>query len=111
MRETERGFRGLFQNGKDIIFTNDLAGNFTSLNQTGERLTGYTQAEALTMNLTKVVAPDQLAIVRANLARKIESDDTSSVYETEIITKTGQHMPLELSSRLINQAGKPAGRQ
>src|SRR5882672_703782 len=111
MRESEERYRELFENANDIIYTIDLAGNFTSLNQTGERLTGYTQAEALSLNLTHVVAPDQLAIVRANLARKIEGDDTSSVYETEIITKAGGHLPLELSSRLIYQAGRPVGVQ
>jgi PAS domain S-box-containing protein len=111
MRESEERYRELFQNANDIIYTIDLAGNFTSLNQTGERLTGYTQAEALSMNLTKVVAPDQLAIVRENLARKLESNDSSSVYETEIITKAGLHLPLELSSRIVYQDGKPVGVQ
>lgn len=111
MRESEERYRDLFQYANDIIYTIDLAGNFTSLNQTGERLTGYTQAEALKLNLTQVVAPDQLAIVRENLTRKIESNDNSSVYETEIITKAGLHLPLELSSRLIYQAGQPVGVQ
>jgi len=111
MRESEERYRDLFQYANDIIYTIDLAGNFTSLNQTGERLTGYTQAEALKLNLTQVVAPDQLAIVRENLTRKIESNDNSSVYETEIITKAGLHLPLELSSRLIYQAGRPVGVQ
>jgi PAS domain S-box-containing protein len=111
MRESEERYRELFQNANDIIYTIDLAGNFTSLNQTGERLTGYTQAEALRMNIAEVVVPEQLDFVRQNLARKIESNDTSSVYETEIITKSGQRFPLELSSRLIYQNGKPVGVQ
>jgi PAS domain S-box-containing protein len=111
MRESEERYRGLFQYANDIIYTIDLAGNFTSLNQTGERLTGYTQAEALGMNITQVVAPDQLAVVRENLARKVESNHTSSVYETAIITKAGLRLPLELSSRLIYQDGKPVGVQ
>ena len=111
VRDSEERYRELFENANDIIYTIDLAGNFTSLNQTGERLTGYTRAEALSMNLTKVVAPNQLGIVRENLARKIESNDASSVYETEIITKSGQRLPLELSSRLIYREGKPVGVQ
>jgi PAS domain S-box-containing protein len=111
MRESEERYRELFENANDIIYTIDLAGNFTSLNQTGERLTGYPQVEALAMNITQVVAPSQLSIVRENLARKIESNDTSSVYETEIITKSGRHLPLELSSRLIYQDGRPVGVQ
>src|SRR5205807_2819437 len=109
--ESEERYRELFENANDIIYTIDLAGNFTSLNQTGERLTGYMRAEALRMNITEVVAPDQLGIVRENLARKIESNDTSSVYETEIITKSGERLPLELSSRLIYWDGKPVGVQ
>ncbi|PYS80920.1 MAG: hypothetical protein DMF70_10040 [Acidobacteria bacterium] len=111
VRESEERYRDLFENANDIIYTIDLAGNFTSLNQTGERLTGYTQAEALCMNLTRVVAPDHLSVVRENLARKIESKNNSSVYETEIITKSGQPLPLELSSRLIYREGKPVGVQ
>ncbi|MDX6575193.1 MAG: hypothetical protein QOE96_1146, partial [Blastocatellia bacterium] len=111
MRESEERYRDLFQNANDIIYTIDLAGNFTSLNRTGERLTGYTQAEALRMNIAQVVVPEQLNFVRENLARKIESNDTSSVYETEIISKGGRQLPLELSSRLIYQEGKPVGVQ
>lgn len=111
MRESEERYRELFENANDIIYTIDLAGNFTSLNQTGERLTGYSRAEALRLNLSDVVAPDHLGVVRENLARKIKSNDTSSVYETEIITKSGHRLPLELSSRLIYSDGQPIGVQ
>src|SRR5258706_5293992 len=111
MRDSEERYRELFQNANDIIYTIDLAGNFTSLNQTGERLTGYTQAEALLMNIAEVVVPEHLDFVRQNLARKIESNDTSSVYETEIAANSGQPIPLQLSSRLIYQNGKPVGVQ
>lgn len=110
MRESEERYRELFQNANDIIYTIDLAGNFTSLNQTGERVTGYTGAEALTMNLTQVVVPEQIGMAREMLARKLDSD-ISTVYELEIITKAGKRIPLELSSRLIYQGGKPFGVQ
>jgi PAS domain S-box-containing protein len=109
--ESEERYRELFENANDIIYTIDLTGNFTSLNQTGERLTGYTLDEALTMNIAQVVAPDHLETVRQNLARKLETDAVSSVYETEIITKSGERLPLELSSRVIFRDGKPVGVQ
>lgn len=111
MRESEERYRELFENANDIIYTIDLAGNFTSLNQTGERLTGYKRAEALGMNITEIVAPDQIEIVHQNLARKLKTNDVSSVYETEIITKGGLRLPLELSSRVIYEDGKPIGVQ
>jgi len=87
--ESEERYRELFENANDIIYTIDLAGNFTSLNQTGQRLTGYALSEALTMNIAQVVAPEHIEKVRQNLARKIESNEASTVYETDIITKSG----------------------
>ena len=110
VRESEERYRELFENANDIIYTIDLAGNFTSLNQTGERVTGYTRAEALSMNLTQVVVPEQVDLARAMLARKLDSD-ISTVYELEIITKSRRRIPLELSSRIIRQEGKPVGVQ
>jgi len=109
--ESEERYRELFENANDIIYTIDLAGKFTSLNQTGERLTGYPRSEALAMNITQVVAPEYMDTVRQNLARKLQTGDTSTVYEAEIITKAGKRFPLELSSRLIFRDGKPIGVQ
>ncbi len=109
--ESEERYRELFENANDIIYTIDLAGNFTSLNRTGERLTGYSQAEALQMNISEVVAPDHLNIVRSNLARKIQNSDGSTVYEADIITKSGHRLQLELSSRLVFRDGEPVGVQ
>ncbi len=109
--ESEERYRELFENANDIIYTIDLAGNFTSLNQTGQRLTGYSEEEALTMNISAVVAPEQFEKVRQNLALKLENRSTSSVYETEIVTKSGKRLPLELSSRVIYRGGVPIGVQ
>jgi PAS domain S-box-containing protein len=109
--ESEERYRELFENANDIIYTIDLAGNFTSLNRTGERLTGYSQAEARQMNISQVVAPDHLETVRANLSRKIEASEGSTVYEADIITKSGERLQLELSSRLVFRDGQPIGVQ
>ncbi|MBK9152686.1 MAG: PAS domain S-box protein [Chloracidobacterium sp.] len=46
MRESENKYRDLFENANDLIYTHDLRGNFTSLNRTGEKITGYSRKEA-----------------------------------------------------------------
>src|SRR2546421_773209 len=56
---SEERYRELFENANDIIYTHDLQGNFTSLNKTGERITGYTREEALKMSISEVVVPEQ----------------------------------------------------
>lgn len=110
VRESEVKYRDLFENANDLIYTHDLSGNFTSLNRAGERITGFSRDEALTMNITQVVAPHSLTAARRMTAKKI-AEDISTTYEIDILSKDGRIVPLELSTRLIYEKGKPAGVQ
>src|SRR5215212_1553518 len=88
IRESEERYRELFENANDIIYTHDLRGNFTSLNRSGERITGYSREEALRMNIARIVVPEQLEKAQQMLARK-QSDEVATVYELEIFSKDG----------------------
>jgi PAS domain S-box-containing protein len=110
LRESEQRYREIFDNANDLIYTHDLQGNLTSLNRTGEQLTGYSKAEALQMNIAHVVVPEQLEFARQMSAQKLQHDD-ATVYELDIRAKNGRRMTLELSTRLIYRDGKPAGVQ
>src|SRR5215813_4493337 len=110
IRESEERYRELFENANDIIYTHDLNGNFTSLNRSGERITGYSQAEALRMNIADVLAPEYLNLALGMMAQKATKKG-STVYELEIVAKNGQRVRLEVSTRLIFRDGKPAGIQ
>jgi PAS domain S-box-containing protein len=111
LRESEQRYREIFDNANDIIYTHDLKGNFTSLNETGEQLTGYSKAEVIGMNFAQVVAPEQMEIARQMLTRKLEHHEVATVYELDIQSKQGRRLTLELSSRLIYRDGKPVGVQ
>jgi PAS domain S-box-containing protein len=108
IRENEERYRELFENANDIIYTHDLQGNFTSLNRSGERITGYTREEVATMNVSDVIAPEYLGLAREMIARKA-SEGVSTVYEIDIISKQGRRIRLEVSTRLIVSNGKPVG--
>jgi diguanylate cyclase (GGDEF)-like protein/PAS domain S-box-containing protein len=110
LRESEERYRELFENANDIVYTHDLAGNFSSLNKTGEHVTGYTRAEAMRMNIAQVVAPEYLQLARGMIGRKQDVGE-STVYELEIISKDGRRVPLEISTRLVFQDGQPVGVQ
>ncbi|MCA1558210.1 MAG: PAS domain S-box protein, partial [Acidobacteria bacterium] len=111
LRGSEESLRELFENANDIIYTHDLEGNYTSLNKVGERITGYTREEALSMNVTRVVAPEYVELARRMIARKLVDAQTQTFYQLEIITKDGQRVPLEISTQLIYEDGKPVGVQ
>ncbi len=110
LQENEKRYRELFENANDIIYTHDLAGNFTSLNRVGEKITGFSREEASRMNIADVVAPESVALARKMILQKTD-DNAPTVYELEIITKKGRRVRLEVSTRLIYQDGKPVGVQ
>jgi two-component system, cell cycle sensor histidine kinase and response regulator CckA len=110
IRENEERYRELFENANDIIYTHDLRGNFTSLNRSGERITGYTREETMTMNVADVIAPEYLNLAREMIAQKA-SQKVSTVYEIDIISKEGRRIRLEVSTRLIFRDGRAVGVQ
>jgi PAS domain S-box-containing protein len=110
LQENEYRYRELFENANDIIYTHDLAGNFTSLNRSGEKITGYSREEAVRMNIVDVLAPAYVAVARQMIAQKTD-DNVSTVYELEIIAKSGRRVRLEVSTRLIYHDHKAVGVQ
>ena len=110
IRENEQKYRELFENANDVIYTHDLAGNFTSINRAGEIVTGYTREEAVTMSLADVVAPEFIENAKRMLSSKVEGSASTS-YEIDIIGKDGRRVSLELSTRVIYQGDKPIGIQ
>src|SRR2546423_1813715 len=110
LRESEERYRDLFENANDIIYTHDLAGNYTSVNKVCEKITGYTRDEALGMNLTQSIAPEYLETALRMHAGKM-NDKAPSAYELEIVAKDGHRIAVEVDSRMTYQDGKPAGVQ
>ncbi len=110
LRASEERYRELFENANDVVFTTDLAGNFTSVNRAAEQLSGYKRDETTVMKLSDVAAPEYLELVTQMRARKLAGEE-STTYEMELIAKDGRRVPLEVSTRLIYQDGKPVGVQ
>ena len=110
LRDSEERFRNLFEYAKDVVFTCDLGGNFTSLNQAGVDLTGYSRAEVVGMNFARVVAPEHLKIAQEMIAGKAKGDVKTS-YELEVLTKFGERVLVEISSRTLYRDGRPVGVQ
>jgi PAS domain S-box-containing protein len=105
----EQRYGELFENARDIIFTLDLKGNFTSLNSAAERFSGYSREEVLKMNIMQIVAPedrDSATYLDGNALDKSES-----IYELNAIRKNGSVRTLEISSRPIYDNSRAVGIQ
>jgi two-component system, cell cycle sensor histidine kinase and response regulator CckA len=111
LAKSEERYRDLFENANDIIYTLDLAGNFTSINKKGEQLTGYLREEILQMNFSALVASNFIETAQKSIKEKLASSPETTVYKLEIICKNRSRLPLEISSRTMYEAGKVAGIQ
>jgi two-component system cell cycle sensor histidine kinase/response regulator CckA len=107
---SQERYRELFENANDVVFTHDLNGSLTSLNRAGEILTGYSRAEALGMDIQTIVAPEHRQVAREMLERKL-GGETKTTYELDLVAKDGGRLPVEVSTRLIFQMGKPVAVQ
>ncbi len=110
LKNSELRARELFENANDIFYTTDLKGNFTSLNKVGEIITGYSREEAVTKNISDIIAPEYLEFTRSKIASKLVGE-AATRYEIEIITKAKERVTVELSSRLIFEGTEPVGIQ
>lgn len=110
LRSSEERYRDLVENALDIIYTHDLEGRYTSVNDAVERVTGYTVEESIGMSITDSVARDQIEKVREMIAAKLDGKDVTA-YELDIIAKDGRRVPVEVNTRIIYENGKAVGVQ
>jgi PAS domain S-box-containing protein len=110
LRKSEMRYRDLFENAKDALYVHDLDGRYTSVNRAAEKLTGYTRAELLGKEFTDFVPPERIESIREYFRRKvIDGGETS--YESEVVTKDGRRVAVEVNSHLILKNGVPVAVQ
>lgn len=108
--ESEERYRELFENCRDAIYVHDLSGRYTLVNRAAEELSGYSREEILGKHYSNFVAPRHLKEARENFCRKLDVP-TETTYEAEVVCKDGTRIPVEVSSRMVYEQGKPVGVQ
>jgi diguanylate cyclase (GGDEF)-like protein/PAS domain S-box-containing protein len=106
LRQSQEHFWDLFENANDLIYIHDLKGRFTSINKNAEQISGYTREEALQLSFLDVVAPEDAETAATTIVRDIFKGRTPT-YELDIITKSGNRVPLEIRPRLLYKNSKP----
>ncbi len=110
LRASEERYRELIENANDIVFTTDLAGNFTSLNHAGEQISGYHHNDLRHMNMSQVLTPEGYDVAIQMIRQKL-ADNRPTRYEVTLIARDGHLVPLEISTRLICHDDVPVGVQ
>jgi two-component system cell cycle sensor histidine kinase/response regulator CckA len=110
LRESETQYKDLFDHATDIIYTQDLQGNFTSVNEAATTVLGYNREELLRINYKDVVDADYLPVVEKNLRKKpLNCAGTTGPYEILARSNEGNPVWLEITSRVITKDGRAIG--
>jgi diguanylate cyclase (GGDEF)-like protein/PAS domain S-box-containing protein len=100
LERREQRYRELIENAADVVYTCAPDGRITSLNRAGERLTGYTAAEAASMRVSDFMAEGHRDLVENLIQRQVrDRQDTAS--EFEIVTRSGERRIVEVRTRLV----------
>jgi len=102
VRRTEIRYRELVENANDIIFTVDRDGYCLSMNRIGQQITGYVANDARGTNLRKMVAPEELATMLAQLQRVMAGHDVVP-FEIDVLTSEGRRITLEVGVRPLRE--------
>ncbi|HET9439745.1 MAG TPA: PAS domain S-box protein, partial [Longimicrobiales bacterium] len=107
LRQSEARYRHLIEHATDIIFTITVDGQLITVNKVAESVFGYGREEFIGKNIFELVAPEHRALARQMIADKLSAGHFATIYTIDVVTRTGQRVPLEISTQVIYDGGLP----
>ncbi|MGB9667284.1 MAG: PAS domain S-box protein, partial [Candidatus Cryosericum sp.] len=108
LHESEAKFRTLAESTPMgiLLYQDD---KWVYANPAATDITGYTNAELLSMNFWDFVHPDYQDIVKERGRKRESGQDTVSSYEFRIVTKAGEERWVQLFGTSTEVHGRPSG--
>jgi PAS domain S-box-containing protein len=95
------------RNSNDAITILDLEGNIISWNLGAERIYGYSEAEAMKMNISRII-PDHKQDEMISLVKRVLKGQSIEFFETQRLTKNNRILDISLTATsLKDENGKP----
>jgi PAS domain S-box-containing protein len=101
LRHSERRYKRIFEESKDMLFISDLAGNLLQANQAAAQMTGYSEEELKDIPLSKFLEVADFSEVWQEV---LEGNDIQD-HEVKVIGKDGKKRYSVLSASLENDQG------
>jgi len=107
--ENLRRFATVVRDSNDAITIQDFEGRITAWNRGAELLYGYSEVEALAMNIERLTAPSKVDEQR-DFVRRLVAGEAITSFETRRVTKDGRILDVWMTvTKLVDKAGKPIG--
>jgi PAS domain S-box-containing protein len=78
------------------------------VNSAAVKLSGYSKREIEEKQFVDFIAPEYEEIVLTRYKKRLMAEKIPNVYEVEILSKTGEKIPVEISASLIKYEDRPA---
>ena len=99
-KEIEERYQHIVESASDIIYTTNVEGFFTYVNEVTARVTEYTNEELLHMRFNKLVRKDYIKEASIFYLKQVADQAEESYIELPIITKSGKEIWVGQSSKL-----------
>jgi len=116
LQESEERYRLLAENVNDVIWKSDLNLNWRYISSSFQKLTGYSQKEAMSLPIEKILTPSSLNHFLSVLEEKLhhisrgENENIAVKLEVEYFCKDHSTVWAEIdASFLLDEKGKPTG--
>ena len=101
LAESERRYRSIFEESRDVIYVTDTEGHFLEINQSGLELFGYNRKEIKEITASHIYAdPDD----RLTFVKELEFNGYVRDYELKLKKKDGTHIDCLLSATIRRSA-------
>lgn len=108
LNESEKKFRTYTESTSSGIYIHQ-ENKFKYVNKAAQKISGYSREELYTMNIWRLVHPEDIAMLKERFKKRVQGDiNVPERYEFRIITKSGQIKWLDFTGRVIEYENEPA---
>ena len=108
-KQQMRRLAAVVRDSNDAITLKDFDGQITAWNRGAELMYGYSEKEALEMNVRQLTPPDKER-EHAEFIRRLMAGGTVSSFETQRVAKDGRILDVWLTvTKVVDDTGKPIG--
>ena len=104
LNAAQQRYYDLFEESIDLIFITDLQGQIIEANKQSKLVTEYSKETLINVNINELHQPD-LELLGNNLENVI--NEKTITYESTLKTKSGNEIPIQVISHLVNIDGEP----
>ena len=107
--ESERKYRELIDNASDAVMVVEPTGCLSFVNSKFCEMMGHSMEEAKKLQFSKLVHPEDLAMVTENFRKGLAGEEVPMNYEFRGLTRAGETIYVEYNSSTIEREGRIVG--